>query len=235
MELVKNDLDRAINQVGLIQNAIERSQSKWEGLSRMLIAYGCMRLLLDAIQFPEIFVLDSKPFYLAEIIIEIVLYVGLFVYYVFLYRKEKGTGDKYYLACLKLFGFIVFAFQFSSYFIILFEQTQKIEVKAQSMVLIQNQAMIANMLLFCLCTVVCSLIRERRGMTFVSVLVLLLFLFLSVPFRSCGFSVPALISTRAGSPVFTFCGLYYYLVTSVGYIVIGSLLKRRRRHPDANQ
>lgn len=232
---MKNDLDRAINQVGLIQNAIERSQSKWEGLSRMLIAYGCMRLLLDAIQFPEIFVLNSRLFYLAEIIIEIVLYVGLFVYYFFLYRKEKGTGDKYYLACLNLFGFIVFAFQFSSYFILLFEQTQKVEVKAQNMVLIQNQAMIANMLLFCLCAVVCGLIRERRGMTLVSALVLLLFLFLSVPFRSSGFSLPFLISTNAGTPVFTFCGLYYCLVTSVGYIVIGSLLKRRRRRPDANQ
>ena len=232
---MKSDLDQAISQVGVIHDAIERSQSKWEGISRMLIAYGCLGIVLNLSDFYIGYSPSSGDFLIPIIVAKGILYVGLFVYFVFLYRKEKGTADKYYLACLKLFGFIVFAFQFSFYFIVVFEQSQALEYKSENMLLMADQAQIANILLFCLCTIVCGLIRNRRGMTLVPVLVLLLFLLLSVPLRNSGFSVPALSSTKLNKPICTYVALYYYLVTSVGYIVIGLLLKGQRRQPNANQ
>ena len=47
---MKSDVDKAISQVSVIHDAIERSQSRWEGLSRMLIAYGGVRLFLYVLQ-----------------------------------------------------------------------------------------------------------------------------------------------------------------------------------------
>ena len=170
-----------------------------------------------------------------EIVAKGVLYAGLFIYYILLYRKEKGASDKYYLGCLNLFGFIIFAFPLSTFlFNITFDLKQNVEVHAQKMMLMGDQEQIANMLLFCLCAVVCGLIRQRRGVTAASVLILIVYLLLSVPFRDAGFIIP-LIVTKLGTPRFLYYGIYYNLVTSVGYIVIGVLLRRPGRRSNGDQ
>lgn len=233
---MKSDVDKAISQVGVIHDAIERSQSRWEGLSRMLIAYGGVRLILfvllscRASLFPTNFLCV-----IIETVVKGVLYVGLFVYYILLYRKEKGASDKYYLGCLNLLGFIIFALPLSTFLLNLaFNVGQNAQVQSQRMILMWDQEQIANMLLFCLCAVICGLIRERRGVTAGSVLILIVYLLLSVPLRDASFIIP-LIVTKLGTPRFPYYGIYYNLVTSVGYIVIGVLLRRPGRRSNGDQ
>lgn len=232
---MKSDVDKAISQVGVIHDAIERSQSRWEELWRILIAYGGVRLFLYVLQSCMVWFPTSFLCAIIQIVAKGVLYAGLFVYFALLYRREKGASDKYYLGCLNLFGFIVFALPLSSFLLNLaLNFRQNAQVQSQRMTLMGDQEQIANMLLFCLCAVICGLMRERRGVTAGSVLILIVYLLLSVPLRDAGFIIP-LIVTKIGTPRFLYYGIYYNLVTSVGYIVIGVLLKRPGRRSNGDQ
>ena len=233
---MKSDVDKAISQVGVIHDAIERSQSRWEGLSRMLIAYGGLGIFLNVSDFYIGYFPSSGVFLIPIIVSKGILYAGLFVYFALLYRREKGAADKYYLGCLDLLGFIIFAFPLSTFLInVTIEMKQQnMEVHAQRMMLMGDQEQIANILLFCLCVVVCGLICERRGVTIGSVLLLLVYLALSVPFRSAGISF-SLVAPRVGTMTYPYYGIYYILITTVGYIIIGILLRRPGRRSDGDQ
>lgn len=232
---MKSDVDKAISQVSVIHDAIERSQSRWEGLSKMLIAYGGVRLLLYVLQFCMVRFPTSLLCVIIEIVVKGVLYAGLLVYFALLYRREKGASDKYYLGCLNLFGFIIFALPLSTLLLNLaFNVGQNAQVQSQRMMLTGDQEQIANMLLFCLCAVICGLIRKRRGVTAGCIMILIVYLLLSVPLRDAGFIIP-LIVTKIGTPRFLYYGIYYNLVTSVGYIVIGVLLRRPGRRSNGDQ
>jgi hypothetical protein len=226
---MKNNNDKALEQISLIKNVIDETKIKWETLSNILFYYGIMNLIFYLIQYgSSFFSFHNQAFSITELILEKAAIIGLFIYYMYSYRKEKATANKYYIGILNLCGIILFAIPFimsiiSIYYILINSDNM---IKAQSYSILINQEMTANIILFFFCAVICGLISQHHGITAISVIIMSIYLILSSVFKDSSLSYSL---TNSASIDFPLYGIYYTIVTSVGYIVLGLTLRKQGR------
>ncbi|MCW3491624.1 hypothetical protein [Dethiobacter alkaliphilus] len=215
--------DGALEDIRIIKTSIGENKGSFDKIYKFLLFLGIVNLvgfMLTALGF-FMFTLDDR-YWMFIGNMNIVMHLLLFVYFVKVYKEEKISSNKYYLAFLNIFAGIVFLLPFLN-LIMRFWVSFSVYYRdvSETFFKLREVSMTSNILLFCFILVLCGLFLKKTSMFFASAVIFLLYLIFSVVYN-----VPTFDNIEGGS--IPLLAIYYDLVKSIGYIVVATILKKNR-------
>ncbi|MDW7649761.1 MAG: hypothetical protein SCK29_01305 [Bacillota bacterium] len=233
---MESSLSVALDDIRIIKNSIGESKSRYEKVYKFLLLLGIVNLggfLLETFGLMMLSFPTLDRYFIFSFIINAVMYLLLFVYFVRVYKEEKISSNKYYLGFLSIFAGIVFLLPILK---ILMRFLVSLAVHYQSIgkafIVLNDISMISNILLFCFIIVLCGFLLGKRSMFFASSIIFLFYLIISVIYSDITFTLP--FSKRPDGYGLSLLWLYYSCAISIGYIILAILLKNRSRVNNAD-
>lgn len=223
---MKENLSQALENIDIIKKSIGEAKSNYNKLCNFIIALGIYHLINYAADTISAMILDL-PVLLkygnTRTYINIFVYLLFFIYFIKIYREERINSSKFYLSFLSIFAGIIFLFPFFKLIITIFSMFTVSDHKIIDFVIKLNSFnQLFNILLLCSFIIICSYILKKKSMIAISAIVLFVYLNITLIFDDVTFLI-----VHSTTPVYlTLSGIYYNLITSIGYIITAIVLKR---------
>lgn len=216
-----NNFD-VIKNINIIKDAIEESKIYYHGLYKLCFILGIYHTIFFVLNFGFIF----YPHLVKIYIILSPIFTGiLFLYYIFIYNKEKNFSNKYYLSIINSWSLIAIIVPFSISIIELFQyfffRGSYIELNNNYFSIINKYS---NVLLFSILIIVCANILGKKYLRLLSIILLFAYLLLDFCFINLGLSISI---SNSNDVILSIVSIYYFFLICIGYIVVGLLLKKK--------
>ncbi|MDD3307796.1 MAG: hypothetical protein PHO29_11975 [Acetobacterium sp.] len=194
-------------------------------LYKIILFLGFFNLFFFAISMIQSIIITPNmfhSFYLINLFFKAIFYIFFFLFFLKLYREESSTNE-YYLGFLNVFAGIIFVFPLFQYLIsVIFGYNASIESSANVSIQMQNLEMTFNIILLCVLITICSHLLKKNSMKFIATVVLFVYLVLFVIYNEITFDV--------GLSTISLLKIYYDLSVSIGYIILGLLLRSKENN-----
>lgn len=219
--------DKAKEDFEIIKSTIEQADKKQNDMSGLLLRYGLVQLLLF-ILFQLFFVsVAMRIENLWPIVVfralELLSYIYITIIYFKVYRNVRMSSNKYFLGFLVTFGVVAVIYPYIN--IMLNIVSFWVNVSMESSMRLQNYNSLLSIILFCVCFIVCGFITNKKIFVAISVLILTLYLTMDILDIFLYYAEIEIGNVGIGAS-----GILKYVCTTLGYITLSFILKRRKNN-----
>ena len=222
---MENKINDALENIFTIKKFIGQAKTNCRVLSNILMFLGVINLIYFGTTIIGGMILEPyefQGFYNITIALKTVMYILFFVYFIKVYREEKVSSNRYYLSFLSILIGVTVLLPLLIFIIRnMFDYNVPIEKVSEFLMNLQWLSTLSNILLFCFSMIVCGYIIRKKRMIFTSGILLFLYLITALIYNNVIFTIGL---TKTPSSI-SLSELYYCLTTSIGYIIIATILK----------
>lgn len=209
---------KANEDIETIKMSLEQAATDYSGLSKILLMYGIIQLVLTCLtKITGHFILDSGWYVYIPFTLDMIASIYMVYYYLKIYNKEIINSNKFYLSCLTMWGSIAILLPFIEFFIRVIINFVAFDKGLELTLRLQEYSMLINMILVCFCFIMCSFLIKKRLLVIFSILILFVFLTLEILFLNTNISYEGTIVLY----------IFYLMSNTIGYIGLSVILRRR--------